>query len=156
MLGTALSIAIWERFAGARHPLGEILRCGGADVVQKRLPQNVLTKTFFRGLDIYLSSDDLSVGSNRQSKYKANANYEFKTKVLNVLTKEKYENRTKKVLIEMRYTDLADIGGFLWWLLIKFCKTNLKEEQTKSKWSRNIFVFLVFGILIGFIVSVFT
>lgn len=58
-------------------------------------------------------------------------------------------------MIEMRYTDLADIGGFLWWLFIKFCKTNLKEEQTESKWSRNIFVLLVFGTLIGFILSVF-
>jgi hypothetical protein len=55
----------------------------------------------------------------------------------------------------MRYSYLADIGGFLWWLFIKFCKTNLKEEQTKSKWSRNIFVFLVFETLIVFILSFF-
>ena len=43
----------------------------------------------------------------------------------------------------MRYELLADIGGFLWWLLIKFCSTKLKDEQTKKKWSRNIFVFIV-------------
>lgn len=56
----------------------------------------------------------------------------------------------------MRYTDLADIGGFLWWFFIKFCMTNLKEEQTEDKWSRNIFVLLIFGILIGFILFFFT
>ncbi len=50
LLGTALCIAIWERFAGARTSLGEILRCGVGDVVQDRLLQNVLTKTWVRYL----------------------------------------------------------------------------------------------------------
>jgi len=44
----------------------------------------------------------------------------------------------------MRYELLTNIGGFLWWILIKFCKTNLKSEQTKDKWSRNLF-FLIFN-----------
>ncbi len=56
----------------------------------------------------------------------------------------------KKVLI-MRYQLESDIVGFLWWLLIKFCKTNLKEEQSKDKWSRNIFLLIVISIIIGFI-----
>jgi hypothetical protein len=43
----------------------------------------------------------------------------------------------------MRFEDFSDIGGFLWWLLIKFCKTKLEEEQVKQKWSRNI-IFLLF------------
>lgn len=56
----------------------------------------------------------------------------------------------------MRYTDLSDIGGFLWWLFIKFCKTNLKDEQTEDKWSRNILTLLIFGSLIGFMISILT
>ncbi len=43
----------------------------------------------------------------------------------------------------MRFQLENDIGGFLWWLLIKFRKTNLKEEQSKEKWSRNIFFLIV-------------
>lgn len=39
----------------------------------------------------------------------------------------------------MRYRALTDLGGFLWWLLIKFAKTDLEEEQTKNNWARNIF-----------------
>lgn len=54
----------------------------------------------------------------------------------------------------MRYTDLSDIGGFLWWLFIKFCKTDLKDEQKENKWSRNILTFLLFGLLIVFIINV--
>jgi hypothetical protein len=60
----------------------------------------------------------------------------------------------KEVLI-MRYELLTDLGGFLWWLLIKFCKTNLEKEQSKDKWSRNIFFLIVIGIVIGFIVVKF-
>jgi len=51
----------------------------------------------------------------------------------------------------MRYTDFSDFGGFLWWLLIKFCKTNLADEQTKDKWSRNIFFLIVIGFILGFV-----
>jgi hypothetical protein len=51
----------------------------------------------------------------------------------------------------MRFQLENDIGGFLWWLLIKFCKTNLKEEQSKEKWSRNIFFLIVIGTTLGFI-----
>jgi hypothetical protein len=51
----------------------------------------------------------------------------------------------------MRYELLTDIGGFIWWLLIRFCSTKLEEEQTKEKWSRNMFVFIVTAYLIGFV-----
>lgn len=51
----------------------------------------------------------------------------------------------------MRYELLTDLGGFLWWLFIKFCKTDLKEEQSKEKWSRNIFFLITIGTAIGFI-----
>lgn len=60
----------------------------------------------------------------------------------------------------MRYTDLSDIGGFLWWILIKFRQTKLKEEQTKlkeeqsnEKWARNIFFLIVVVVCLGWIVS---
>jgi hypothetical protein len=51
----------------------------------------------------------------------------------------------------MRYGLLTDLGGLVWWLLIKFCKTNLEEEQSKDKWSRNIFFLIVIGTALGFI-----
>ena len=51
----------------------------------------------------------------------------------------------------MRYTDFSDLGGFLWWLLIKFCKTNLKDEQANDNWSRNIFFLIVIGLIISFV-----
>lgn len=50
----------------------------------------------------------------------------------------------------MRYEDYADLGGFLWWFFIRFCKTNLDEEQTKEKWSRNIMFLIFIGIIIAF------
>jgi hypothetical protein len=51
----------------------------------------------------------------------------------------------------MRYIIISDIGGFLWWILIKFCKTNLEDEQAKDKWSRNIFFLTVIGFVMMFI-----
>lgn len=53
----------------------------------------------------------------------------------------------------MRYTDLSDIGGFLWWILIKFRQTKLKEEQSNKKWARNIFFLIVVVVCLGWIVS---
>lgn len=53
----------------------------------------------------------------------------------------------------MRYTDLSDIGGFLWWILIKFKQTNLKDEQSNEKWARNIFFLIVVVVCLGWIVS---
>lgn len=55
----------------------------------------------------------------------------------------------------MRYTDLSDIGGFLWWLLIKQCKSNLVDERKEEKWARNIFFLILLGVFIGFISTKF-
>ena len=51
----------------------------------------------------------------------------------------------------MRFRLEADIGGFLWWLFIKFCKTKLEDEQKEEKWSRNIFFLIVIGLTIAFV-----
>lgn len=59
--------------------------------------------------------------------------------------------KENKSCSKMRYELLTDIGGFIWWLLIKFCSTKLEEEQTKENWSRNIIVFVVAGYLIAFV-----
>ena len=54
----------------------------------------------------------------------------------------------------MRYKDLSDIGGFLWWILIKFKQTNLKEEQSKERWARNIIFLTVIGTFLGWFIKV--
>lgn len=51
----------------------------------------------------------------------------------------------------MRYKIESNIGGFLWWLLIKFCKTKLIDEQTDDKWARNIFFVIIVGFVIAFL-----
>jgi hypothetical protein len=48
------------------------------------------------------------------------------------------------------------LGGFYWWLLVKFCQTKLKEEQAQVNKIRNlIFVFLMNILLIITIVLFF-
>ena len=51
----------------------------------------------------------------------------------------------------MRYRALTDFGGFLWWLIIRFGKTELEEEQTKEKWARNLFFLIILGLIIAFL-----
>ena len=51
----------------------------------------------------------------------------------------------------MRYIVLTDFGGFLWWLLIKFCKSKLEDEQAQDKWARNILFLIVLGLIATFI-----
>lgn len=41
----------------------------------------------------------------------------------------------------MRYKPLTDLGGFLWWIIVKFCKTELGEEQKQENWARNFTFF---------------
>ncbi|CAN1563333.1 hypothetical protein MCETHM1_02765 [Flavobacteriaceae bacterium] len=41
----------------------------------------------------------------------------------------------------MRFRLEADIGGFLWWLFIKFCKTKLEDEQKEKKMVAKYFLF---------------
>jgi hypothetical protein len=51
----------------------------------------------------------------------------------------------------MRYPFLHYLGGFLWWLLIKFCKTNLEDEQAENNRIRNLVFSITLGIVITFI-----
>ncbi len=44
-----------------------------------------------------------------------------------------------------RYDWIINLGGFLWWMIIRFIRTNLIEEQTHKYDFRN---FLVIAILI--------
>ena len=34
---------------------------------------------------------------------------------------------------------IIELGGFLWWLIIRFGKTSLKKEQSEKYGARNIF-----------------
>ena len=38
---------------------------------------------------------------------------------------------------------IVNLGGSLWWILVRFCKTKLSEEHKTEKSARN-FIFLVF------------
>jgi hypothetical protein len=49
----------------------------------------------------------------------------------------------------------ADLGGLWWWILIKFCKTKLSEEQTNEKRRRNLFFLSFLNIIFVLIVSIF-
>ena len=51
---------------------------------------------------------------------------------------------------KMRFGIFSDFGGFLWWILIKFCKTKLEDEQKEKNWARNIFFSIVFGYVLVF------
>ncbi|CAC9972991.1 hypothetical protein FLAPXU55_00670 [Flavobacterium panici] len=51
----------------------------------------------------------------------------------------------------MRYPLFHYLGGFLWWILIRFWNTKLENEQSDDKWSRNIFFLIVIGIFTAFI-----
>ncbi len=55
----------------------------------------------------------------------------------------------------MRYPLLHYLGGFLWWLFIKFCKTDLETEQAEDKRIRNILFTIVIGLVISFIIVKF-
>ncbi len=50
-----------------------------------------------------------------------------------------------------KYMLLVEIGGFLWWLLISFCKTKLKDEQDHKYSARNIFFLCIVFMMIAFI-----
>ena len=43
-----------------------------------------------------------------------------------------------------KYDWLNELGGFIFWFLIKFGKTNLKQEQSIEKAPRNIIIFCFF------------
>jgi hypothetical protein len=39
-------------------------------------------------------------------------------------------------------------GGFLWWIIIRFCSTNLSDEQLETNKKRNQIFFYLIQILI--------
>lgn len=53
----------------------------------------------------------------------------------------------------MRFPFFHYLGGLLWWLIIKFCRTNLDQEQSDDKWIRNV-LFTIFIIILLIFLSV--
>jgi hypothetical protein len=51
----------------------------------------------------------------------------------------------------MRFPLFHYLGGLLWWLFIKFCKTDLEDEQSEEKWSRNVFFMMIIIVVLMFI-----
>jgi hypothetical protein len=51
----------------------------------------------------------------------------------------------------MRYGIFSDIGGFIYWLVFKFCKSDLQIELSKKNWARNIFITMVTIFIITFL-----
>jgi len=51
----------------------------------------------------------------------------------------------------MRFQLLSDIGGFIYWIIIKFCKSDLEIELAKNNWARNILIFLILFVIVMFI-----
>jgi hypothetical protein len=49
------------------------------------------------------------------------------------------------------YRLYSDIGGFVYWAVVKLCRTKLKTELEPEHDSRNVFFFIIFTILVGFI-----
>lgn len=45
----------------------------------------------------------------------------------------------------------SDIGGFIWWTLARFCKTDLSIEQENNNKTRNIVIFYVVAFIITFL-----
>lgn len=62
---------------------------GGADYVQKKLPNTNFIKTVFTGLDLYLSSENAGLGSDRATHVRADL-----VKYLNNYTKNFIDNKT--------------------------------------------------------------
>jgi len=57
------------------------------------------------------------------------------------MTKEKYN----------RNTVFVEIGGFLWWLFIRFGQTSLKKEQSEKYDARNVLFIFIFIMIISFV-----
>ncbi len=61
---------------------------GGANLVESKLPKNVFAKTIFQGFDLYLGSDNLGVGSDKNSHIRADTQHYFKTQTLKLIDSE--------------------------------------------------------------------
>ena len=51
----------------------------------------------------------------------------------------------------MEFELFSDFGGYLWWLFIRFRKTELKKEQSQEKRARNLVFLIALAYLIAFI-----
>lgn len=51
----------------------------------------------------------------------------------------------------MSYMFLSYIGGFIFWVVFKFCKTSYNDEIANKNIERNIFVFLVTILIVAFL-----
>lgn len=49
----------------------------------------------------------------------------------------------------------ADLGALGWWILIKFCKTKLSDEQANENRRRNLFFLSFINIIIISIITIF-
>ncbi len=45
----------------------------------------------------------------------------------------------------------SDIGGLLWWLFVRFCRTDLSTEQEKGNKARNVVIFYALAISMTFL-----
>lgn len=51
----------------------------------------------------------------------------------------------------MRFIYLSELGGLLWWIFIRFTKTDLDVEQSEKKWARNLVFLIALGMIIAYI-----
>ncbi|UMY65275.1 MULTISPECIES: hypothetical protein [unclassified Flavobacterium] len=54
-------------------------------------------------------------------------------------------------MISHRIKPFVDLGGFIWWVAVRFCRTRLKEEQSEKHLERNVVLFLVVAYLLGYV-----
>lgn len=47
---------------------------------------------------------------------------------------------------------VSDVGGLIWWVFFRFCKTKLKDEINILKRERNIFVFIISTYILAFLI----
>ena len=50
----------------------------------------------------------------------------------------------------MSYIFISYLGGTVYWIFIKFCKTNLEDELKFENKERNILTFIISVLIIGF------
>lgn len=43
------------------------------------------------------------------------------------------------------------LGGYIWWIFIKFCRTEIEDEQKIENAARNIFTSIVVIMIIAFV-----
>jgi len=54
-------------------------------------------------------------------------------------------------MVSHRIKPFVDLGGFIWWLAVRFGRTRLKDEQSEKHLERNVLLFLVIAYLLGYV-----